>query len=306
MKYLFSLILVSFFFPSAISAQISVSSGTVKRLEKFASKYIDARNVDVWLPDGYSPKKKYAVLYMHDGQMLFDATTTWNKQEWQVDETVGKLLKEKKIKDIIVVGVWNNGDFRHSEYYPQKTLQYLSEETREFIVKNSLKGKPQADNYLKFLVEELKPYIDKNFSTRKDVKNTFIAGSSMGGLISIYAICEYPNIFGGAAGISTHLPMVLDAKTPNLESVPPTFLEYLKQNLPKANSRKIYLDYGDQTLDAYYPPLQKKVDELMKEKGWTSKAWTTKFFAGENHSETSWAKRFNEPLEWLIGQNRWR
>ena len=281
-------------------AQPNVSSGTVKRLEKFASKYVDARNVDVWLPDNYSNKKRYAVLYMNDGQMLFDASMTWNNQEWQVDETIGKLLKEHKIKDLIVVGIWNNGDYRASEYYPQKSLRFLAEETRDFIIKNWLKGKPQADNYLKFLVEELKPFIDKNFSTRKDVKNTFIAGSSMGGLISIYAICEYPNIFGGAAGISTHLPLVLGDKVPNLESVPPTFREYLKQNLPKANSRKIYFDYGDHTLDAYYPPLQKKVDELMIEKGWNSKAWTTRFFAGENHSEKAWAKRFNEPLEFLL------
>ncbi|MCD9188330.1 MAG: hypothetical protein LUM44_18075 [Pyrinomonadaceae bacterium] len=287
-------------FAVSVCGQVNVSSGTVKRLEKFASKYVDARNVDVWLPDDYSPKKKYAVLYMHDGQMLFDGSTTWNKQEWQIDETAGKLLKEKKIKDLIVVGVWNNGDHRAAEYYPQKSLQFLSEETREWIVEKWLKGKPQADNYLKFLTGELKPFIDKNYSTRKDAKNTFIAGSSMGGLISIYAICEYPNIFGGAAGISTHLPLVLSDKVPNIESVPPSFRAYLQQNLPKADSRKIYFDYGDQTLDAYYPPLQKKVDELMKEKGWTAKMWTTRFFAGENHSETAWAKRFNEPLEFLL------
>jgi predicted alpha/beta superfamily hydrolase len=280
--------------------QVNISSGTIKRFEKFASKYVDSRNVDVWLPDNYSKQKKYAVLYMHDGQMLFDANTTWNKQEWQVDETAGKLIKEKKIKDLIIVGVWNNGEFRHSEYYPQKTLEFLPEETRDFIVKNSLKNKPQADNYLKFITQELKPFIDKNYSTRNDRKNTFIAGSSMGGLISIYAICEYPNIFGGAAGISTHLPMILDAKTPKLETVPESFRKYLDKKLPKSNSRKIYFDYGDQTLDAYYPPLQKKVDELMQAKGWTAKAWTTKFFAGENHSEKSWAKRFNEPLEFLL------
>jgi predicted alpha/beta superfamily hydrolase len=206
----------------------------------------------------------------------------------------------KLIKDVIVVGVWNNGEFRHSEYYPQKTLQDLPEETRNFIVKKSLKDKPQADNYLKFLVEELKPYIDKNFSTKKDVKNTFISGSSMGGLISIYAICEYPNIFGGAAGISTHLPMVLDAKTPNLETVPASFRNYLEKNLPKANSRKIYFDYGDQTLDSFYPPMQKKIDEIMQNKGWTKNAWTTNFFAGEDHSEKSWSKRLNIPLEFLL------
>jgi predicted alpha/beta superfamily hydrolase len=292
-----AIILMSF---ASVFAQVNVVSGTIKRLEKFPSKYVDARNVDVWLPDGYSAKKKYAVLYMHDGQMLFDAVTTWNKQEWQVDETVGKLIKDGKIKETIVVGVWNNGDFRHSEYFPQKTLELLPAETRDYIVKNNLKNKPQADNYLKFLVEELKPYIDKNFSTKPDRKNTFIAGSSMGGLISIYAICEYPNVFGGAAGISTHLPMVGDTKTPHSEAIPAAFRTYLEKNLPKADSRKIYFDYGDQTLDAYYPPLQKKVDEIMKAKSWTEKAWITRSFPGEDHSEKSWAKRLNIPLEFLL------
>ena len=295
------LLILTFMFTVAVYAQTPmVFTGTIKRLEKFSSKYVDARNVDVWMPAGYSAKKKYAVLYMHDGAMLFDGSKSWNKQEWGVDETVGKLIADGKIKDVIVVGIWNNGEFRHSEYYPQKTLADLPTETRDFIVKNSLKDKPQADNYLKFLVEELKPYIDKNFSTKKDVKNTFIAGSSMGGLISIYAICEYPNVFGGAAGISTHLPMIIDPKTPQVETVPASFRTYLEKNLPKANTRKIYFDYGDQTLDAYYPPLQKKVDEIMTTKGWTEKSWTTKFFAGDEHSEKSWAKRLNIPLEFLL------
>ena len=295
------------FCAAALPAQVpNVSSGTIRRFENFKSKYVNARNIDVWLPENYSNKKRYAVLYMHDGQMLFDAAQTWNKQAWEVDETVGRLIKERKIREIIVVGIWNNGEFRHSEYFPQKSLEFLSAETRDFIVKNSLKDKPQADNYLKFLTEELKPFIDKEFSVKKDRKNTFIAGSSMGGLISIYALCEYPEIFGGAAGISTHLPMVTDAKTPNVESVPESFRKYLEKNLPKSDSRKIYFDYGDQTLDALYPPLQKKVDEIMTAKNWTAKAWTTRFFAGEDHSEKAWAKRLNISLEWLLGQNRSR
>ena len=94
--------------------------------------------------------------------------------------------------------------------------------------------------------------------------------------------------------------MVGDIKTPNIETVPASFRTYLEKHLPKANSRNIYFDYGDQTLDAYYPPLQKKVDEMMTAKGWTEKSWITKFFAGENHSEVSWAKRLNIPLEFLL------
>lgn len=285
----------------AVFGQVTVSSGTIKRLEQFSSKYVTARNVDVWLPDGYSTKKKYAVLYMHDGQMLFDAATTWNKQEWQADENVTKLLREKRIREVIVVGIWNNGEYRSSEYFPEKALRYLPAETRVAIVNEQLKGKPRADDYLKFMTGELKPYIDKNFSTLKDQKNTFIMGSSMGALISIYALCEFPNVFGGAAGISTHLPLNR-VDTTDMDTTAAAFRTYLEKTLPKADTRKIYFDHGDQTLDAYYPPLQKKVDEIMIRRGYTAKGWETRSFPGENHSETSWAKRLSIPLEFLLGR----
>ena len=80
-----------------------LSNGQLKRVDSFPSKFIKPRNVDIWLPDGYSENKKYAVLYMHDGQNLFDATKTWNKQEWRVDEIVSDLTKKDSIKEIIVV-----------------------------------------------------------------------------------------------------------------------------------------------------------------------------------------------------------
>ena len=101
------------------AANLTVSSGKVVRIENFQSKFVAARNVDVWLPEGYSPAKKYNVVYMHDGQMLFDSTQTWNKKEWKVDEVFSKLISEKKIEDCIVVGIWNNGAERIAEYFPQ-------------------------------------------------------------------------------------------------------------------------------------------------------------------------------------------
>jgi len=171
-----------------------------------------------------------------------------------------------------------------------------------FDVAIPAKDKPQADKYLKFLVGQLKTFIDKDFSTKKGRENAFAMGSSMGGLISIYAICDYPRVFGGAVGISTHLPMVLDAKTPGIETVSASFRTYLEKHLPKAITRKIYFDYGDQTLDAYYPPLQKKVDEIMRARGFTEKSWVTRSFPVENHSEISWAKRLNIPFEFLLGK----
>lgn len=238
--------------------------------------------------------------------MLFDASTTWNKQSWDVDDVASKLMKEGKVEDFIVVGIWNSGKSRHADYFPQKPFESMTLEQKDFVSKQLLtNGKttdvfqPNSDNYLLFLVKELKPYIDKKYSVYKDKKHTFIAGSSMGGLISMYAICEYPTIFGGAACLSTHWPGIFIVEN---NPIPDAFLEYMKTNLPNPRSHKIYFDYGNQTLDALYPPLQQKVDEVMKSKGFTDKNWLTKFYAGEDHSEKAWNKRLNVPLEFLLNK----
>jgi predicted alpha/beta superfamily hydrolase len=290
-----------------VEAQMpKVSSGSIQRFEKFNSKFVDTRIVDVWLPEGYSLNKKYAVLYMQDGNALFDSTIMWNHQEWCVDEMVSKLMNENKIKDIIVVGIWNNGTKRHPEYFPQNPFETLTESEQEFITRQlQQKGRitttfqPISDNYLQFLIQELKPFIDSAFSTKKDRKNTFIAGSSMGALISLYALCEYRDIFGGAACMSTHWPGIFAVEN---NPFPTAFLLYLKMHLPDPKVHKIYFDYGDQTLDSMYPALQKKVDDVMKMKGFNSKNWETKFFTGENHSETAWAKRLDIPLLFLLNK----
>ncbi|MBK8656231.1 MAG: esterase family protein [Haliscomenobacter sp.] len=296
--FIFFLLLASIGF----SQKVQVAGGEVKRLEKFSSQYVDPRNVDVWLPEGYSPKKKYAVVYMHDGQMLFDSATTWNHQEWGVDETASRLMREGKIKDCIVVGIWNNGQKRWPEYFPQKAFDYLSAEEKARLEKASAANNQTAfallaDQYLLFLVKELKPFIDNAYSTKKDKNHTFIMGSSMGGLISMYAICEYPKVFGAAACVSTHWP---GAGSFANNPLPAAFQAYLKDHLPTPRKNRLYFDYGDQTLDALYPPLQAQVDEIMKTKGFSSANWTTKGFPGEDHSERSWAKRLEIPMLFLL------
>ncbi|WP_291133361.1 alpha/beta hydrolase [Flavobacterium sp. UBA7682] len=283
---------------------IKVSKGKVQRFESFKSQFVDDRNVDVWLPNDYSENEKYAVLYMHDGQMLFDAETTWNQQAWEVDEVAGKLNAESKVKKFIVVGIWNIPEKRHPEYFPQKPYESLTPVQRDTITAQLQKAgrtkavfKPYSDLYLKFLVTELKPFIDLNFSTLTDKDNTFIAGSSMGGLISMYAICEYPDVFGAAACISTHWPGIFAVEN---NPIPEAFYTYLRKNLPNPKTNRIYFDYGDQTLDALYLPLQEKADAVMIEKGFTSDNWLTKFFPGKNHSEEAWAERLPIPLEFLL------
>ena len=280
-----------------------LASGTIKSIENFPSNYVRPRNVDVWLPTNYSEKKNYAVLYMHDGQMLFDANTTWNKQVWKVDELVGGLLDSSKIKNTIVVAIWNHSDIRHTDYYPQKPFYLLPQKFKDSLFETAVKqfGTDfkglQSDNYLKFIVEEVKPFIDANFSTLKTSENTFIAGSSMGGLISMYALCEYPEVFGGAACLSTHWIGFMPQEN---SIVPASFFTYLEQNLPSPKTHKIYFDYGTNTLDAYYLPFQNEVDEVLKLKGFDETNSKNLKFEGHDHSENSWNQRFQIPIQFLL------
>ena len=285
---------------------LNLSAGKVERIEDFNSKFIPSRNVDVWLPDDYSGDKKYAVLYMHDGQMLFDSTTTWNGQEWGVDETMERLLKEDKIRNTIVVGIWNTA-FRHSEYFPQKPFEKLPKAFRDSLLNTDnedqesslFKTQVNSNNYLKFIVHELKPFIDNKYATHSDMKNTFIAGSSMGGLISMYAICEYPEIFYGAGCLSTHWVGIFDTLN---NPIPQLFSEYLEHNLPSAQNHKIYFDFGTETLDALYEPYQTKMDSILIKHGYNDQNWKTLKFEGENHSERAWNKRLDIPLKFLLNK----
>jgi enterochelin esterase-like enzyme len=277
------------------------AAGTIRRFENFPSRYIRPRNVDVWLPDKYSSSKKYNVLYMHDGQMLFDSTVTWNRQEWKVDETISLLLQEGRLKEVIVVGIWNIPRYRFAEYFPAKAFNYLPPGVKSNLLKRELGGKVESDNYLLFMVKELKPFIDSSFSTYADAQHTFVAGSSMGGLVSLYAICEYPHVFSGAACMSTHWPGSLVVAEPLILAA---FLKYLHSYLPSPRNHKIYFDYGTETLDRHYKVPQLKVDQLMKEKGYNSCNWQTIEFSGDDHSERSWSKRLNIPLLFLLGKEQ--
>jgi predicted alpha/beta superfamily hydrolase len=267
-------------------------AGEIIRHENFASRFVEARNVDVWLPPGYTanPKKKYAVVYMPDGQNLFNPKDSPGGIDWGVDETMTRLIAEGIIREAIIVGIWNTPK-RVIEYAPQKAFDIAN---RQKIEKSPLvvPQKAESDEYLKFIVSELKPFIDVNYTTAADLSNTFIIGSSMGGLISLYAASEYPEVFGGAGCVSTHFPLG--------EGV---ILEYMKKHLPSPKNHKIYFDYGTETLDAQYEPYQTEADKIMKKKGYKKdKNWITRKFPGEEHSEKSWRKRVDVPITFFLGK----
>ncbi|MBQ0943059.1 hypothetical protein KAK07_06905 [Ideonella sp. 4Y16] len=276
------------------------SHGRLERLPTIASRHVDARPVDVWLPDDYDARvargERFAVLYLHDGQMQFDAATTWNHQAWAIDRAVTRLVAEGQMPPVILVAVWNNGRWRHSEYLPQKFLPHLPEDVRTRLVAEALHGQPQSDAYLRFLVEELKPLIDTRYATHTGPAHTAVMGSSMGGLISVYALCEYPQVFGAAAGLSTHWIGIFQ---PN-EDLPAAGRAYLREHLPDPATHRLYQDHGTTELDALYPPYQPPVDALVRARGYTDAHYLSRVFPGTGHNETAWAERVHIPLSFLF------
>ena len=275
-----------------------VDFGTLYIYPEFKSEYFHDRDVLVWLPEDYDTTRHYAVLYMHDGQMLFDKATSWNKQSWNVDSVATAVQKDGRTRPFIVVGINNHPESRLLDYMPRKALGYIPEGDT-LLAKYNL-DEFIADNYLKFIVSELKPFIDKTYSTLPDRDNTFIMGSSMGGLISMYAICEYPDVFGGAGCLSTHTLMIPENAPAEVPIWSKSLLSYLNDHAPTVNSCLIYMDRGDQTTDAHYAYTQKPVDEFFISQGWDDKHFQSQFFPGHAHDENSWESRLHIPFTFLM------
>jgi len=258
----------------------------------FSSRYVAPRNVEVWLPPGYAdnPTARYPVLYMHDGQNVFDPATSYTGVDWGIDETLTQLIAQKKVRPAIVVAVWNTPK-RFEEYMPQKVVpagdSMMSVPGRKMTTAGVI-----SDAYLKFLVSELKPFIDKTYRTKTGPADTFTMGSSMGGLISCYAVAEYPQVFGGAGCVSTHWP-VADGG----------LIDFMKAHMPDPRTHRFYMDHGTATLDAMYGPYQARADALMRSAGYADgRTLMTRVFEGAEHNETAWRVRMAEALEFLIGR----
>src|SRR5688572_853707 len=233
------------------------------------------RRVWIYLPLSYSSSdKKYPVLYMHDGQNVFDDATSFSG-EWGVDEAMDTL--GLKTKECIVVGIDNGGDKRLNEYCPY----YFS---LSGIAANNKTNVGEGRKYVDFLVKTLKPFIDKKYRTLKDQKNTFTAGSSMGGLISMYAVLEYPKIFGGAGVFSPAF------------WVGPKIFDDIKAKGKKVNA-KIYFYAGDEEGESMVPMTLRAFNEMHR----VSKSKMCEVIrAGGKHNEPRWRIEFPLFYEWIM------
>ena len=272
------------------SASPTPASGTLHRHDDVPTREVEPRTVDVWLPPAYdhSPDRSFPVLYMHDGQNLFDPTLSFTGTAWGVDKALNRLIASGEILPAIVVGVWNTA-LRIPEYMPQKPLAAAPARMRRRFLEN-FGAAPCSDAYLRFLVEELKPFIDARYRTRRDAASTAICGSSMGGLISLYAFCEYPDVFSRAACLSTSWTVAGRVLLP-----------YLAHHIPPPTNHRIYFDYGVEAQIATYELHQRRIDRLFRRAGYTrGLSWTTRHFRDAEHSESAWADRIDIPLKFLL------
>lgn len=174
LKFILSLLL--FFFFGSLLAQNSTASAQVSTFIIDAPQLQTSKKIWIYLPKNYTENtKKFPVIYMHDGQNLFDASTSY-VGEWNIDETLDSISAQ-----VIVVGIEHGGNKRMEELTPYKHAKH---------------GGGNADNYLDFIVKTLKPYVDQNYRTKTSASNTALFGSSLGGLVSFYGALKYPKVFG--------------------------------------------------------------------------------------------------------------
>ncbi len=278
-------------------SNLEVTSGNLWHADIFSPEMNETIKIDVWTPKGYTDSKKYPVIYMHDGQNLFDANSTWNHQAWEIDSVLGSLIADKKVKPTIVVGIHSIDTTRIGDLMPERVVEMTpSGEVRDFIDR-MCRSQYRADEYLSFIVNTLKPLIDGKFSTLTDRKSTSIMGSSMGGLISIYGVTEHPDVFGAAVCMSTHWTGAI-GDNPDF---PTAMKYYLMDNFPRNADYLLYFDNGDCPYDSNYIPAYEMMNRLFDFLGYhEGDRLKTGIYQGHSHSEKSWSERVAIPLEFIL------
>lgn len=249
-------------------------TGNIKVIPDFPIKSLNRkRNIWVYLPPSYDKSKdKYPVLYMQDGQSIFKSKDT----EWQVDESLDSIFKNKQAKETIVVGIESDTETRFNEYAPWK---------------NPVGDGGEGELYVDFVVKELKPYIDEKFRTLKNQENTSIAGASMGGYISLYAAMKYQDVFGKVAAFS---PIFDFNKAP--------YVDFINKEKMKKDV-KIYLDAGQK--EEEFPTAAEDVTEmgeLLLNVGFKQEHLKVVIDPDGIHRKESWSKRFPDAFIWLMNK----
>ena len=263
----------------------------------------------VWLPPGYDAHKTahYPVLYMHDGQNLFDRALTMFDQEWGLDQAISRMAAQGDLRKWIVVGL-QSPRARYNVLFPAKILPLLSpafQNRVRTLDSGDAKGAFASGAYLDFLVNTVKSRVDKSFRTLPTRSDTAVMGSSMGGLMAFYAMAEYPDVFGQAACVSMHAALAsatekgVDHVALAAEAVA-AFDRYLASSRMRPGRNRLYIDHGIKTSDGSYGPYTDALVPMLHRRGWNDGPdFEFRTFSGAEHNETAWRERIDIPLAFL-------
>ncbi|MBN8807882.1 MAG: alpha/beta hydrolase [Sphingomonas sp.] len=263
---------------------------------------IAAPHIVVWLPPGYdASRRRYAVVYMHDGQNVFFPERSAFHKVWGADKAALRLIAAKRVAPFIIVAIDNPLGARYRQYFPQGIYDIAPADVRAVFDK-SAGGPITGDAYLRFLVRDLKPMIDRTYRTLPDAAHTAMVGSSMGGLITCYAFVRYPTVFGRAGCVSTHWLLTMPTELPPHADVLGLWKRFFAAHLGKPAGRKLWMDHGTKTLDANYAPWQAAIDAELVRLGWREgRDFASRTYQGAAHEENAWAARMDDIFAWLLG-----
>lgn len=288
------------------------NSGVIGRLDYWldvrSPLLTETRHVEIWLPPQYEtePTRRFPVIYMQDGQNLFDPRIANTGVDWGVDEAIVALANEGVIEPAIVVGIWSTAQ-RRFEYAPAGVLGYVDGDVRTLASGEFPTDLRVGDAYIRFLADELKPRIDAAYRTRTAPESTFLIGSSMGALISVYGMSERPDVFGGAAGLSMHWPVGVqeenfiqhqDVWRPAIVAA---FQRYFQARAITPATHRMWVDHGTGFLDELYVPYQQAMLPVLHSLGYVDGvSLEARVYPGADHNETAWRARLREPLTFLL------
>jgi predicted alpha/beta superfamily hydrolase len=272
--------------PAPEVIRVQAATGDL-RLHKFHSRiFHNTRFLRVWLPPGYDDpanrNRRYPVLYLNDGQNLFEAAISFTGVEWQVDESSDRLIREGVVPPMIIVGIDNGGKDRLREYMPYRSLQ-------------PMRWRAQGSRYANFLIREVMPFIDRDYRTAPGAENTGLGGSSLGALIALYTAASRPNVIG-------HLLL----ESPSLWA---SNRQMIRQSRSiKRWPERIFLatgtaEAGRKDKDQSMVDDVRELAAILRRAGLDEKRLKFVVDEGALHHESAWAKRFPDALTFLFGKS---
>jgi predicted alpha/beta superfamily hydrolase len=296
---------------AALAALLSLAAplaakdmGRLIEYERVPAAGLPDQRLSIWLPPGYDAgERRYPVLYMHDGHNLFDVKHSNFNKIWAADKAMLAAMESGKVEPHIIIGIWAPGPDRYRQYLPRSAYDAATGSLRAQM-DAAAGGEVVSGRYLDWIARPLKAWVDASFRTRTGRDDAAIVGSSMGGLMSCYAFLEAPEVFGRAGCVSSHWPAV-DPRAVEGESTAVKALwdAWFAARLGAPDGRRVWLDHGTATLDAYYAPYQQIVDARFAAAGWQKgRDWESKVYVGAEHEENAWAARLPEIFGWLLAK----